>query len=241
MKFLKSIIIIFYLICLCTGLWAQNGEIKYFSQYYGYGINNMSGIRQTLSYAYAIGKRLSVETQVFAGSGRGKDISHNFQRDFVLISKNNYDNVPEFLFPAYSINDGIHSYQRISNGLRQDFGWGVSLNYLTYQKGPFSIDFSIGYIVYQTKAIVRDNIIELKITSPIYPEIISDYRIDYPATIYMNYRDGAVFARSCFNYRIKDRLSLSLNANVNQSLWGSGLDIGGGIGLSYKLNRQNHE
>lgn len=240
MKRNRIILSLCYII-LGTCISAQSGSIKYFGQFYNYGLSDMAGVRQTLTYAHPLSNRLLFEVQVFAGNGRGRDISHNFKRDFILFSKDNADNIPGFLAEFFPYYEGIHSYQRISNGLRQDYGWGLSLNYLIYKKGKFSSDISLGYLVYQTKTIVRDNIVEIKITSTTFPNTITDYQITFPPSIFMNYRDGAGFARACINYNIKHRLSLSLNVNINQSLWGSGIDTGGGIGFFYLINSNNYE
>ena len=234
------IFILFIHLFNISALVSQTNSIKYFGQHYNYNLNKMSGVRQTLLYSHGLSKKISFEIQVFTGTGRGKDISNNFSEDFILMSKNNTQNVPEFLISFDENYEGIHNYQRISEGLKQDNGWGFSINYLIIQKSKLNLELSFGYLKYNTKTIVRNNIIDLKITLPTDPTI-KDYQISYPASIHMNYNDGAGFSMICANYKIKDRLSFGGNCNVNYSLWGSGLDIGLGLGLVYILNNDENE
>lgn len=173
---------------------------------------------------------------MFTGSGRGKDISSNFKKDFVVLSKNNAGNVPAFLYLFNEYYEGIYSYERISNGLKQDNGWGISLNYNLLQFSKIDFNFSLGYLVYNTKAIIRDNIIDLKISDPNKPAI-KDYEIRYPAAVHMNYDDGAAIANVNISYKFQNRLSLGLSTNFNYSMWNSGLDSGLGISLTYNLNK----
>ena len=101
---MKLLIIIFLSLPFTIHLHSQNSEINYFGQYYTYGLNDMNGLRQTLCYSYGFSKKISIEIQLFSGSGRGTDISKNFKKDFVLLSKGNSGNTPEFLT---SFNESI--------------------------------------------------------------------------------------------------------------------------------------
>lgn len=234
MKF-NFFILVFML--LCSHIFCQTNNIKYFAQYYNYELNDLNGIRQTLTFAYGLSKKLSIEFQVFTGSGRGKDISSNFKADFVLLSKANKANVPAFLYSINESYEGIHSYKRISDALKQDNGWGISLNYKFLERTKFNADISLGYLTYNTKAIVRDNIIDLKITL-LNDSSIKDYKISYPTAIHINHDDGAAFARVNISYKIHNRFSLGMSTNLNYSLWNSGLDLGLGTTLNYNLSKK---
>ncbi len=233
---MKHIFFFFLIMILCSSIYCQNNSIKYCAQYYNYGLNDLEGIRQTLAYSHGLSKKLSIELQVFTGSGRGKDISSNFNKDFIVLSENNAGNVPDFLNSFNDYYEGIYSYERISNGLKQDNGWGISLNYKLLQFSRIDLNFSLGYLVYNTKAIIRDNIIDLKISDPSDPSI-KDYEIRYPAAVHMNYDDGAAIANVNISYKFQNRLSLGLSTNFNYSMWNSGLDLGLGLSLTYNLNK----
>ena len=233
---MKHILFFILSMILCSSIYCQSNSIKYYAQYYNYGLNDLGGIRQTLAYSHGLSKKLSIELQVFTGSGRGKDISSNFNKDFIVLSENNAGNVPDFLNSFNDYYEGIYSYKRISNGLKQDNGWGISLNYKLLQFSKFDLNFSIGYLVYNTKAIIRDNIIDVKISVPNYPSI-KDYEIRYPAAVHMNYDDGAAIANVNISYKFQNRLSLGLSTNFNYSMWNSGLDLGLGLSLTYNLNK----
>jgi len=236
---MKLLIIIFLSLPFTIHLHSQNSEINYFGQYYTYGLNDMNGLRQTLCYSYGFSKKISIEIQLFSGSGRGTDISKNFKKDFVLLSKGNSGNTPEFLTSFNEYYEGIYSYDRISDGLKQDNGWGLSMKYLILDKSKLKVSLCLGYMVYNTKAVLTANIFDVKVSLP-NDNTVSDYKISYPAKILMNYDDGAVFSRLDITHNLRERLSIGLNTNLNYSAWSSGIDVGLGIILAYKLNK-THE
>lgn len=239
---MKTRILFIFVVVLSfsNGLMAQFNSVKYFGQFYSYAINEMEGIRQTLTYSHRLSNKISIEGQIFTGTGRGKDISNNFQKDFALITNENYNNLPSFFIGNAVIYEGIYSYKRISNGLKQDNGWGLSLNFLLIDKSKLTFDISIGYLSLETKSILRDNIIDLRVTSNFNSEI-TDYQIIYPTSIHLKFRDGAGFTRLNASCRLANRISMGLNCNLNYSFWGTGLDYGGGLGFTYYLNTEVNE
>lgn len=233
---LKMILCIFTALKFSLALNAQNSGLNYFAQYYNYGLNDMSGLRQTLCYSYGFSKKISIEFQLFTESGRGTDISKNFKKDFVLLSKANSGNTPEFLTSFNEYNEGIYSYDRISDGLKQDNGWGMSVKYLLLDESKLKVSLCLGYLVYNTKAVLTASIFDVKVSLP-NDNTISDYKISYPSKILMNYDDGAAFTRMDITHNMRDRLAIGLNTNINYSTWSSGIDIGIGILLAYRLNK----
>ncbi len=237
-KCIKLTILLSLFCFVCCKLNSQS--INYYLQHYQLGLNQMKEIRQTIIYNFPLSKKISIEGQLFVGRGHGKDISNNFEKDYILLSKGNSGNVPSFLNFSVDYYDGIYSYKRISSGLRQDFGWGLSINYLLLDKESWTFDISVGYLVYKTKAIIRDTNIDLKISLANTPSIV-DYAITYPAAIHMSYNDGAAFSKMNLAYKINNRLDLGLLLNFNYSLWNTGIDIGTGLGIVYHINIHDND
>lgn len=215
---------------------AQKSFFQYSAQYYHYGLHSLNGVRQTMSFHHDIANDFSIEGHLFTGSGRGKDISNSFQKDYVLLSKDNISNIPNPLVPFYSSLEGIHSYKRISNALRQDNGWGLSVHYEILKQKTISIDVGLGYIVYNTKSIVRNTVMDIRISNPkSLGDKLSNYRIYYPATIYTDYQDGAVMSNVRIRHTLTERIKAGLTFNVNRSLWNNRFDFGAGLNFIYVL------
>jgi hypothetical protein len=229
--------ILFILLFLNTyPVFAQKNFFQYSGQYYHYGLHSLNGIRQTMSFHHDIANGFSIEGHLFTGSGRGKDISDSFQKDYILLSKGNKGNVPNPLAPFYSSPEGIHGYKRISNALKQDNGWGLSVHYDILKQKKLNIAFGIGYIVYNTKSIVRNTVMDIRISNPkSLGDTLSNYRIHYPATLYTDYQDGAVMSNVRICHTLSERIKSGLTFNVNRSLWNHRFDFGAGLNFIYVL------
>lgn len=152
------------------------------------------------------------------------------------MSKANFENVPIALRPVNLSFEGIHSYNRISDGLRQDNGWGLSVHYDLLKRKKLNVDIGLGYLVYTTKSIVRNSVMDIRISNPkTLGDPLLDYRITYPASLYTDYRDGAVTSNCHINYALTERLKLGLGINVNRSLWNHYFDLGAGVNFICEL------
>jgi hypothetical protein len=192
----------------------------------------MNGIRQSLSYHHPIVKKISIEVQLFTGSGKGKDVSKDFQKDYVLMSKANFENVPQALRPYNLFFEGIHSYKRISDGLRQDNGWGLTLHYKLMERKKLWINVGLGYLMYSTQSIVRNSVMDINISNPkTLGDVLQNYRIFYPASIYSDYKDGSAISTFQINYTLTERLMLGVGLNINRSFWNHYFNIGSGINI----------
>ena len=214
---------------------SQTGSVNYGCQVYKYGLFNMVGVRQSLAYSHKLHNNLSFEITVFTGNGRGNDITQNFQKDYILQTKGNYENLPATL--RNEINtfyDGIVSFKRISNGLQQDFGYGFLIHYSLPIKNKLSLDISSGYLVTNTKVVSRENEIELLISDNLTGSL-NMHKIFYPAPIYADYNDGFFTGRVNINYDFRERYNGGLSSSFELSPWTSTLNLGFGIILRYRI------
>ena len=217
-------------------VFAQKSFFQYSAQYYHYGLHNLNGVRQTMSFHHDIAKGFSIEGHLFTGSGRGKDISNSFQKDYVLLSKDNINNVPSQLVTFYNIPEGIYSYKRISNALRQDNGWGLSVHYTILKRNKLSVDVGLGYMVYNTKSIVKNSVMDIRISNPkSIGDTLVNHRIYYPTPLYSDYQDGAAMSNIRVSHHLTERIKSGLTLNINRSLWNHRFDFGLGFNFIYVL------
>ena len=94
----------------------------------------------------------------------------------------------------------------------------------------------LGYIVYNTKSIVRNTVMDIRISNPkTLGDTLLNYRIDYPATIYTDYQDGAVIINVKICQTLTERIKSGLTLNLNRSLWNHRFDFGAGLNFIYVL------
>ena len=149
-------------------------------------------------------KKISIEIQLFSGSGR-EPIFPKHIKNFVLLSKAKWKTPRNFWTSFNEYYEGIYSYDRISDGLKQDNGWGLSMKYLILDNSKLKVSLCLGYMVYNTKAVLTANIFDVKVSLP-NDNTVSDYKISYPAKILMNYDDGAVFSKLDITHNLRKRL-----------------------------------
>jgi hypothetical protein len=245
MKQILKFLMVISLIITVQRMFGQKSSFGYQCQHFWYsrfdfgGVIErfeLKGIRQELSYHQAISNKFSVALKVFVGSGRGRDISGDFKKDYILLSKNNWQNVPISLTNGFNnYFEGIYHYNRIAEGMSSDHGYGFSLFYHVLNKKKLSIDAGLGYLVYNSKLNMRNIVMDLSISNNHYFGDLQNYRINYPAPIIIDYSDGAFSTNLQVSYQVSSNIFLGSGVTYNFSPWTYSNDLGLGVNFKYLL------
>lgn len=208
----------------CT-LLGQNNSISYQAGYFHYNKFNLGGIRQSLLFKHHFSDRFYTSFGVFVGSATGNSVSETINDQYLL--QTHFNNVTNY----FGVDAFLHS-KKISNGIRNDVGWGANFGYKIFSFKKINFDIFLGAYKVKTKAIIRPIVEELTFISPNGVE--TSYIVPIP--VYHHYKAYYILFGFGADMTISKKVMLNTKFQYESDIFtGSGYNYGGSLGLSYQL------
>lgn len=233
MKYLSPLI--FFLFVMSFSAFTQN-HLNYHAQFINYSEFSFHGLRQNIEISHYLNSRLKVFGGVHLTSGRGKDISSDFKKDYILFSKNNWQNVPAGFGSGFNnFQQGVYNYKRISNGVIQMSGYSFSLGYDLIKSGNINLEIKAGYARNKIDLTVREIDIETDVVPFASFPISNPQKIIYPASIFYSTSEDYINFNPNIGYKINPKINIGVSMYIQYGTYRNTYDLGGGIYTSLKI------
>jgi hypothetical protein len=232
---MKQITIQLLILIFCIEAQSQESALRYQASINNFNIYDMTGLRQSLSYQHFATKKIGLRGTVYLASGRGKDVSGEFEKNYVLAALKNLENTPIY-FRGNRIPGGLVNFDRIAQGLVQDKGFFIQMVYSLYQNKKLSSNLALGYGKSFLEINYRESVIKTNVSSSKI-DLFGGINIEdliIPLPVMTSVRNALVSLDYDITYRLNENIDLGLSCYTMTDF--DVFSLNNGIGLLLKLN-----
>ena len=225
-KLLSKMYLGLVILVLCSStLFGQNNSFSYQIGYFHYNKFNLGGLRQSLLFKHYFNDRFYTSFGLFVGSAKGWSVTETINDQYLL--QTYFNNVTTY----FEVDAILHS-KNISNGIRNDVGWGANFGYKILSFKKINIDIFSGAYKVKTKAIIRPIVEELTFISQ--NGIEKSYIVPIP--VYHHYKAYYILFGFGADMTISKNVMLNTKFQYETDIFtGTGYNYGGSVGLCYQL------